>query len=189
VIEFIAFLFYKLVAILGMVIVWGWVPFLSFVAFMVGKEECSTTFWRRFWMIGAVVVGSMGSITYWNSIWPGPVRPNMGPLDSLFHYTLLTPTERLKQVEEQKPPTVKELGTELRRYRLDGWAPPKHFYVDLTDLKTGAKHDQVYVSKHCNNAGSLRRGDEYNILLRRYELSNQPGVVRYEFANLYETFC
>ena len=53
----------------------------------------------------------------------------------------------------------------------------------------GAKHERLYVSKHCNNHGSLKRGEEYNILLRRYELSNEPGVVKYQFTNLYETFC
>lgn len=94
-----------------------------------------------------------------------------------------------KEVEQHRPPTRTNLPTELRRYELISYNPPKHFYVTIEDVKTHTVFKQVYVSKHCNSASSNKIGDEYNIRVTPYTMSNQPGVVFYEFHSLYSVFC
>jgi hypothetical protein len=97
------------------------------------------------------------------------------------------------QVDIEEKASVKpvriEVGTELRRYELVGWNPPKHFYVNLEDVQTHQVYNNIYVSKHCNNAYALKKGDEYNILISKYTMSDQPGKVLMEFNSLYGVFC
>lgn len=143
-------------------------------------------------MEGSVIVmGLLGTLTYWNAMVPGPLPVEHGrPADSAYYFVFhRSYKEYVTGKEAEKPPTRTELGTELRRYRLDGWNPPKHFYVDITDLKTGESFERLYVSKHCNTSGQLQRGQEYNIMLNKYSLSNRPGEVLYEFPSLYSVFC
>jgi hypothetical protein len=191
VIELISFVFFKLLAILAMFVLWGWPPVVA-LFFWSGADEMFSNDWSvKTWQTICIVFGFLGTVTYWAAMVPGaaPNDPREAPADALYHFTLRGMTEQAKRDEATKPPTRTELGTVLRRYRLDGWNPPKHFYVDLTDLETGQKHERLYVSKHCNSSGSLKRGEEYNIVLNKYSLSNQPGVVHFEFTNLYGTFC
>ena len=96
--------------------------------------------------------------------------------------------EWLKKKEISNP-TRTDIRVDIHRVRLDGWNPPKHFYVDFFDLTTGKEYERVYVSKHCNKANELVRGDEYNIQVQVYTLSTRPGEEFREFKNLYGTFC
>lgn len=52
---------------------------------------------------------------------------------------------------------------ETREYILTQLDEPKHFYVYLTDVKTGKKYDYVYVSKHCNDWRELQIGKIYKL--------------------------
>lgn len=38
----------------------------------------------------------------------------------------------------------------LKEYRIVGYYPPKHVYVDLQDVSSGKIYEHQYVSKHCN---------------------------------------
>jgi len=127
-------------------------------------------------------------MAYYGKIWPSQPLQYTHGTDSL-HKVFLESLDEFKARVDAKNPVITELGTELRRYRLDSWNPPKHFYVTITDLKTGVTSERVYVSKHCNSASSLVRGTEYNLVLRKYQTSNEPGVVKYDFTGLYEAFC
>lgn len=86
-------------------------------------------------------------------------------------------------------PVRTDVRVELRRIRLNGWTPPKHFYVDFTDLTSNQTFERVYVSKHCNASGSLRRGEEYTVQVQVYTLSSKPGKEFREYVNLYGVFC
>jgi len=90
---------------------------------------------------------------------------NMPP-SSLFNFVSHNFVEgydqHLKELEAKKPPTRTNLPTELRRYELVAYNPPKHFYVSLEDVKTHNVFRRIYVSKHCNSASSNKIGDEYN---------------------------
>lgn len=86
-------------------------------------------------------------------------------------------------------PTKTIVSTDIRRYKLLHWNPPKHFYVTIEDVNTKQVIHNKYVSKHCNIAGSLRQNDEYNIKVTAYKLSNNPNKVYYEFEDLYSVFC
>lgn len=97
-----------------------------------------------------------------------------------------------KHLESRKPvkdPVQENVRTELRRYFLVDWNPPKHFYVTLKDVKTGQLYEGKYVSKHCNNHHQLKRGEEYNIQVTTYNWSNRPDERVMEFNNLYDSFC
>ena len=102
-------------------------------------------------------------------------------------------TESLEEyrngVKRDLPPVRTNIGTELKRFELLSWNPPKHFYVTFEDVKTHQVFKSQYVSKHCNSAGSLKAGEEYNIRVTSYTMSNEPGVVYFEFNDLYSVFC
>lgn len=187
-IELVLFVGLKFCALLVLVFIWAWVPIVYVWFWYVADSEIhgrSRTIWKSY----ITVFGIFCCIVYWDKIWPDPPDPNKwAPIDSVFQYVGYSFDEYKERRLETKSLTRTELGTEIRRYRLDGWRPPKHFYVDLTDLKTGESLREVYVSKHCNT-GPLRGGDEYNIVLNKYELSNRPGTVQYNFANLNNVFC
>jgi len=101
----------------------------------------------------------------------------------------MSPFSEYRDKTLEKAPTVTELGTEIRRYKLLSWNPPKHFYVDIQDVETGVVTSNVYVSKHCNKHGELQRMQEYNIVLRKYKTSVEPDKIQYSFTNLYSVFC
>lgn len=98
-------------------------------------------------------------------------------------------TQTYEEYASKQDPVRTNTGTELHRIRLDGWNPPKHFYVDFTDLTSNKSYERVYVSKHCNTSGSLRRGEEYNVKVQVYTLSSKPGEEFREYVNLYGVFC
>src|SRR5688500_9742296 len=75
---------------------------------------------------------------------------------------------------------------EFRTYTLDKVYPPKHFYVDLTDIETGLLYRHVYVSKHCNNWRNLTIGD--TVVLKR-EMWNIGGDSHSSFFDLYDELC
>lgn len=87
------------------------------------------------------------------------------------------------------PVTRNNVKTELKRFELVSWNPPKHFYVTLKEVSTGSVFTSVYVSKHCNAASSLKRGEQYNLSVTEYTMSDNPGVIRYQFNNLSGEFC
>ena len=97
--------------------------------------------------------------------------------------------DEFKLQKESKNPVRTDIRVDIHRVRLDAWNPPKHVYVDFFDLTTGKEYERVYVSKHCNKANELVRGDEYNIQVQVYTLSTRPGEEFREFKNLYGTFC
>jgi hypothetical protein len=81
------------------------------------------------------------------------------------------------------------ISTELGRFKLLSWLPPKHFYVTLEDVKTHYVYKTIYVSKHCNITNTLAKNEEYNIWQAKYFLSNRPEKILVEFIGLEEIFC
>lgn len=80
------------------------------------------------------------------------------------------------------------LSTDVVRFKLNSWRPPKHFYVDIEDVATHKEYNSVYVSKHCN-IKDLKLGDEYNIKVNRYYMSDNKTVILQEFTDLRSVFC
>jgi hypothetical protein len=78
------------------------------------------------------------------------------------------------------------LKTEIRRYKLLGYNPPKHFYVDLEDVETKQVYNQLYVSKHCNSHANNKLGDLYNISVTTKQQNDKTWL---EFNNMYHAFC
>lgn len=105
--------------------------------------------------------------------------------------TILTESydEYATRKKRDEPPVRTNISTEVRRFELVSWNPPKHFYVTLEDVQSQQVWKSVYVSKHCNASGSLKRGDEYNLSVTHYSLSNRPGETFFEFNGLYNAFC
>lgn len=97
--------------------------------------------------------------------------------------------EEYRAKDAVQNPVRTDVRVDLHRIRLDAWTPPKHFYVDFTDLTSNQSFERVYVSKHCNSASQLSRGEEYNVQVQVYTLSSQPGKEFREYKNLYGVFC
>lgn len=152
------------------------------------NEELYTrpTAGRLFWLVFIAVVGI---IFYGSQLnWIFNMRPS-NVFDLTTHNFFEGYEEHLRELEAEKPPVRTNLATELRRYELLSYNPPKHFYVTIEDVKTHSVFKSVYVSKHCNSASKNRIGDEYNIRVTPYTMSNAPGVVYYEFHDLHKVFC
>lgn len=141
---------------------------------------------RLFWLVFIAIIGV---IFYGSQLnWIFNMRPS-NAFDFVTHNFFEGYDEHLRELEAKKPPTRTDLATEVRRYELLSYNPPKHFYVTIEDVKTHSVFKSVYVSKHCNSASKNRIGDEYNIRVTPYTMSNAPGVVYYEFHDLHKVFC
>lgn len=165
-------------SLVALVIAWVW-PVIFTVAFYLESD-----FNKWFRRIVAVIVLVPLCAVYYQIAWPYSDEAKKSPYHLLVYWN-----NRLHgPLPEDAKPVRTDLPGEIRRYRLDGWVPPKHFYVDLTDVKTGQSMGRVYVSKHCNTQ-FLREGEEYNLQVQPYTLSTQPSVVHYEFIGLFHAFC
>ena len=111
------------------------------------------------------------------------------PMFNDLNRNFLQSYEEYQQRDAEQNPVRTNVRVDLHRIRLDGWNPPKHFYVNFKDLDSGIDYEHVYVSKHCNSAGQLKQGDEFNVQIQVYTVSNQPDKEFREFVNLYGVFC
>jgi hypothetical protein len=101
----------------------------------------------------------------------------------------VTSYSEFKKARGTEKPYAIEHGIEIRRFYLVKYSPPKHFYVTLKDVETGVVSSDLYVSKHCNRANENKPGDQFNIGVRKYAMSDQPDKILYQFQNLYSAFC
>lgn len=109
---------------------------------------------------------------------------------SRFFYELLTfPYDKFKARNDKVAPTRINVAESIERFELIDWNPPKHFYVTFKNVKTGAVHEHTYVSKYCNSHNELKRGEQFNIVVKTYAMSNDPAKIITEFQNLYGVFC
>lgn len=76
---------------------------------------------------------------------------------------------------------TKEVERSVDEYEIVGIRPPKHFYLDLKNVKTGEVHKQVYVSKHYNEHRKLSVGMKITITRTLWEYSD--GSQRWSFNN------
>lgn len=188
----LSFITGKLVMTALMLILFFWpVAILVGVTFALHEEMSNSTRRARnitFTLILVVFTLLYGS--YLKLIWPdGPgTKCGCTPTDG-WQYVFQGWGEYNRKIIEDKPPIRTDGKVEIQRYMLVDWNPPKHFYVTLKNMKTGYVAENVYVSKHCNNSSSLTRNTEYNLQVQTYTMSNQPGVVFYEFKDLYSAFC
>ena len=97
--------------------------------------------------------------------------------------------EEYRAIDAIQNPIRTNVRVDMHRIRLDAWIPPKHFYVDFTDMTSNQTFERVYVSKHCDTASQLSRGEEYNVKVQVYTLSSHPGKEFHEYKNLYGVFC
>ena len=67
---------------------------------------------------------------------------------------------------------------------------PKHFHVDLRDVKTGKVYTHIYVSKHCNKWRELQVGSTWRLRHRllQYSISGAQ-VERIDTKPLYKEIC
>ena len=77
-----------------------------------------------------------------------------------------------------RPVDVKETKTE--EFEIVGINPPKHFYLDLKNVRTGEVH-HVYVSKHYNNHRKITIG--MKLTLTQTWWNYDDGSVRSRFDN------
>jgi len=122
------------------------------------------------------------SIPFWNMIYDSRI------VNDVTSVVTESWAEHVEEAKEKVPPTRTNIATAIRRFELVSWNPPKHFYVTLEDVESHDVYTSIYVSKHCNNR-QLKVGDEYNIPITTYTMSDQPGKVFVEFHNLYSVFC
>lgn len=199
-IEFIAFIFFKTVALLFVAVVLGIPLFVAYVITFAPSDpnEGATLFRksliaRQIYRVLAGAFCAMAYITFASWAWPfGHPRDTMMSqhiTGAAWNLVIESFDERNARLSAAVTPTRTELSTEIRRFELVDWNPPKHFYVTLKDVKTGVLHENVYVSKHCAAASQLKHGDQLNLQVRYYTLSNRPDERLSEFSNLYTAFC
>ena len=198
-IEFISFIFYKLLALIGLLAVFG-IPAFVAIALVFGptdEDEGLSTFRKNrtacwfYWIPVGSFIG-MAYILFAAWAWPFGVPRETSSHQHLtgawWNVVTENMQEHLDRQKKAEPPTRTELGTELRRFELVSWNPPKHFYVTIKDVQTGQLYEGQYVSKHCSTGG-LKHGEQYNLTVRYFGLSNKPGERFMEFTNLYSAFC
>jgi len=91
-------------------------------------------------------------------------------------------------VQEREALRPKFVRVELDRYVLVHIDPPKHMYVTLKNVGTGAVSERLHVGKHCNAWRNNTIGAEYNIAM---QVMYDPVTKReYEvFPSLSGVFC
>jgi len=173
-----AFIGSKLAYFFGYMAVTFGIPFLMGV--LAGCITAIFTQRGRKAVLVATSVFTFATLCMWNSLTSTPTYASARA--GLFK----TYSEFSK---EEVKPTVIGLGTELRRFILVSYNPPKHFYVTLKDVETGHVFERVYVSKHCNSHRDNKLGDAYNITISKTAMSDKPADVKWLFPNLYDVFC
>jgi len=93
--------------------------------------------------------------------------------------------DHMQEARKMQPQFVR---VELDRYILVHIDPPKHMYVTLKNVDTGAVTQRLHVGKHCNAWRSNTIGAEYNIAM---QVMFDPKTKReYEvFPSLSGVFC
>ena len=81
---------------------------------------------------------------------------------------------------------AQKISEETRAYTLLDYNPPKRFYVDLKDNKTGEVFKNIYVSKRCSNHKNLQIGATYDLTRVTYQKGQEQFT---QFKGLYEKFC
>lgn len=94
-------------------------------------------------------------------------------------------TAEAEQAERERPQVV---SSQVERFILVTYNPPKHFYVTLKSVGDGSVYGRVYVSKHCNSHRDNIAGQEFN--LQTSWMLNPVTKQKYRrFDNLYKEFC
>lgn len=185
------FVWIKLINGVALAAIYGIIPALT-VLFTIGAWPYERDRFVKPGPFKAILIACivfLGVISYGaqlNFIFNRQPTPLMDELRANFYQSF---QEHLSEQALKKPVVRTNLKTEIRRYELVSYDPPKHFYVTLEDVQTHQVFNKLYVSKHCNSASSNKRGDEYNIQVTTYALSDKPGVMFFDFHNLYDVFC
>lgn len=185
------FVWIKLLNGMGLTIAYILIPALTIGSVLLAWPQdknvmVKPTFGRAVWIVSIALFGLISYGAQLNWIFNNQPSPIMDMLRKNFYQNF---EEHLHEQESKKPVIRTDLRTEIRRYELISYDPPKHFYVTLEDVKTHQVFTKMYVSKHCNSASTNKIGDEYNIRVTTYALSDQPNLVFLQFHNLYDTFC
>lgn len=77
--------------------------------------------------------------------------------------------------------------TEVMRFILVEFNPPKHVYVTLEHIPSGTTYGPLFVSKHCGTHPQVHQ--EYNVQVTPFHYDNDTTKVFYEFNNLKSEFC
>lgn len=62
-----------------------------------------------------------------------------------------------------------EVSDEIRSFEIVKINPPKHFRVDLRDVKTGIVYRSVGISKHCNRYREVKLGSVVKLRMKQFE--------------------
>lgn len=195
-IEFISFIFVKLLALMGLLLIFGLPAFVCW-ALVFGVTDPDEGWIRKgpgryVWWGTVGVFVAMGYIVFANWAWPfGIPREHQAPkhlTGTMWHVVTDTMDQYDKRFADDPVITRTEDGGEIRRFILVTWNPPKHFYVTLKDVQTGEVYPSRYVSKHCNTS-DLKAGEQYNLQVRYFRLSDNPEKRLMEFTNLPRAFC
>ena len=74
------------------------------------------------------------------------------------------------------------ISREYKNYEVVGINPPKHFYLDLKETKSGYVYKHIYVSKHCNNWRKLQLHSVFIFEEIIYKYEKKPD--RYVVINI-----
>lgn len=74
--------------------------------------------------------------------------------------------------------------TKLERVRILNMTKPKHVYIDLINLATGAQSNRIYVSKHCNNQDMSDVGSEMGMEVTYFEYKNGQSGIKYNISHI-----
>lgn len=77
--------------------------------------------------------------------------------------------------------------TEVMRFMLVEFDPPKHAYVTLKHIPSGTIYGPLSVGKHCGTHPQVHQ--EYNVQVTPFHYDNDTTKVFYEFNNLKSEFC
>lgn len=197
-IDIIYFIFAKMLAFIGLAIAFGGPAFVAYaLIFGPTDPQGGAKSIRQgpgrivyFSTVGVFLVTAL--IVYVSWAWPfGHQRsPSNNHITASMWHVLTDNMEEHNARWASPPKAVRtEDGTEVRRFILVTYNPPKHFYVTLKDVETGTVYESQYVSKHCNAHHNLVKGEQYNLQVRYFRLSDNPEKRYLEFTNLRNEFC
>ena len=193
----IGFIFVKIVAIFGLLLIFG-LPLFVCWALVLGVTDPDEGWLRKgparyVWWGTVGVTTVMGYIVFAAWAWPfgipRGITSHQHLTGTLWHTVTDNMEEYDKRFADDPVITRTEDGSEIRRFILVTWNPPKRFYVTLKDVETGQVYESQYVSKHCNAHHKLVKGDQYNLQVRYFRLSDNPEKRLMEFTNLSSEFC
>lgn len=86
-------------------------------------------------------------------------------------------------------PAGQEVHREDREYEVTSINPPKRMYVSLKDVRTGARYNDISVSKRCSGWQSLKVGSKWVLPEVTYQHGDGSRSKRVDIYALKNKIC